>query len=553
MLEEAPVNIGALLERPYAARQRVLGIQTKLHCWAMVDTDRCFGDLFNLVVDPAFLAMAWIRVRENKGAHTAGIDGATAWTIENSERGVAGFLTELRNSVKNRSFRPVPVRTISIPKANGKRRRLGIPTVRDRVVQASLKLVLEPILEADFDPSSYGFRPERRCQDAIEEIRFYAARGYEQVFEGDIAACFDEISHPALMDRLRLRVADRRILVLVKAFLKAGLLDELNTVQDSTTGTPQGGILSPLLANLALSVLDEHFRDKWQAMGTQAQRWRATRRGAATYRIVRYADDFVVMVFGTRNHAEELYGEIETVLAMIGLRLAPEKTRVVGIDEGFNFLGFRIQRHRQKGSDRKLIYTYPSKRSMSTIRRKVTMATGRQTTSLPTKDLFRCLGQITRGWALYFRHGASARALGLLNHHLWWRVWRWLRKKHPNRNAGWIIRRYYGPGQWWPTADGITLFQPATVTIKRHRYRGNPYPQPVVDPRSEDRTSRTCGEPGAVRIARRVRRATRGNGPGAIPTPRLGSTQHLPVCVEEILRRRSARTSNRSTPHPPRR
>ena len=366
MPEEAPVNIGALLERPYTVRQRVLGIQTKLHSWAAADPGRCFDDLFNLVVDPGFLVMAWTRVRENKGAKTAGIDGATAWSVENSERGVAGFLTELRTSLKDRSFRPVPVRTVSIPKANGKRRRLGIPTLRDRVVQASLKLVLEPILEADFDPSSYGFRPERRCQDAIEEIRFYAARGYEQVFEGDIAACFDEISHPALMDRLRLRVTDRRILLLVKAFLKAGLLDELNEVRDTTTGTPQGGILSPLLANLALSVLDEHFRERWRAMGNQTQRWRATRRGAATYRTVRYADDFVVMVFGTRQQAEDLYGEIETVLATVGLRLAPEKTQVVGIDEGFDFLGFRIQRHRQKGSDRKLIYTPTRRRNRGT-------------------------------------------------------------------------------------------------------------------------------------------------------------------------------------------
>ncbi|GAA2434925.1 group II intron reverse transcriptase/maturase [Mycolicibacterium llatzerense] len=386
MSEDAPVNIVALLECSPVVHQRVLGIQTKLHSWAAADPGRCFDDLFNLVVDPAFLVMAWTRVRENKGAQTAGIDGATAWSVENSERGVAGFLTELRNSLRDRSFRPVPVRTVVIPKANGKPRRLGIPTVRDRVVQAALKLVLELILEADFDPSSYGFRPERRCQDAIEEIRFYAARGYEQVFEGDIAACFDEISHPALVGRLRIRVSDRRILLLVKAFLKAGLLDELNEACDSTTGTPQGGILSPLLANLALSVLDEHFRDKWQAMGNQTQRWRATRRGAATYRIIRYADDFVVMVFGTRHQAEELYGEIETVLATVGLRLATDKTRVVGIDEGFDFLGFRIQRHRQRGSDRKLIYTYPSKKSLNTIRRKVTTATGRQTTSLPAKN-----------------------------------------------------------------------------------------------------------------------------------------------------------------------
>ena len=160
---------------------------------------------------------------------------------------MTGFLTELRLQVKDRTFTPVPVRTVQIPKANGKVRRLGIPTVTDRVVQASLKLVLEPILEADFDPSSYGFRPGRRCQDAIEEIRFLAARGYDQVFEGDIAACFDEIDHTALLGRLRRRVADKKVLALVKAFLKAGLLDELSAFQDTTTGTPQGGILSPLL------------------------------------------------------------------------------------------------------------------------------------------------------------------------------------------------------------------------------------------------------------------------------------------------------------------
>ena len=478
MPEDASVNIGALLERPWAAHERVLGIQAKLHRWAAADSGRRFDDLFNLVADPAFLVTSWARVRENKGAKTAGIDGASAWSIENSERGLTGFLTELRKSLRDRTFHPVPVRTVMIPKAGGKRRRLGIPTVRDRVVQASLKLVLEPILEADFDPCSYGFRPERRCQDAIEEIRFYAARGYEHVFEGDIAACFDEIDHSALMGRLRRRVDDRRILLLVKAFLKAGLLDETKNLRDTSTGTPQGGILSPLLANLALSVLDEHFRNRWQAMGTQTQRWRATQRGAATYRLIRYADDFVVMVFGTRQHAEDLYGEIESVVDQIGLRLAPEKTRVVGIDEGFDFLGFRIQRHQQKGSDRQLIYTYPSRTSLATIRRKVTTATGRQNTSLSAAHLFRHLGQVTRGWALYFRHGSSSRAFGALNHHLWWRVWRWLRRKHPNRNAKWIVHHYYGPGRWWPTAEGIRLFQPATVKIERYRFRGTKIPNP---------------------------------------------------------------------------
>ncbi len=478
MPEDTPVNIGVLLSAPSRAGQRVLGIQTKLHHWAVAQADRRFDDLFNLVADPAFLVMAWMRVRENKGAKTAGIDGATVWSVENSERGVAGFLAELRSAIKDRSFRPVPVRTVMIPKANGKLRRLGIPTLRDRVVQACLKLVLEPILEADFDPCSYGFRPERRCQDAIEEIRFYAARGYEHIFEGDIAACFDEISHPALMDRLRHRVGDRRVLALVKAFLKAGLLDELKIFRDITTGTPQGGILSPLLANLALSVLDEHFTAKWKAMGTQTQRWRAVQRGAATFRLVRYADDFVVLVLGTRQYAEDLFAEVQDILDPLGLRLAPDKTRVVHIEDGFDFLGFRIRRHRQRGSHRELIYTYPSKTSLATIRRKISRATGRQTTNLDADKLFGHLGQITRGWALYFRHGSSAHAFGLLQHHLWWQTWRWLRKKHPNRNARWIIRRYYGPGQWWPRSNGSTLFQPASVKIQRYRFRGTKIPTP---------------------------------------------------------------------------
>ena len=156
------------------------------------------------------------------------------------------------------------------------------------------------------------------------------------------------------------------------------------------------------------------------------------------------------MVFGTRQHAENLYSDVEIVLGAVGLRLAPDKTQVTGIDKGFDFLGFHIQRHTQKGGNRQLIYTYPSKKSLASIRGKVTTATGRQTTSLPAARLFQQLGQMTRGWALYFRHGSSSRAFGLLNHHLWWRTWRWLRKKHPNRNASWIIRHYYGPAGGGP-------------------------------------------------------------------------------------------------------
>jgi RNA-directed DNA polymerase len=275
---------------PLAAERRVLEIQTRLHRWAAGDPHHRFDDLFNLVADPAFLMVAWDRVRGNKGSRTAGVDGKTARYIE-SVQGAGVFLGQLRRQLKERSFRPVPVRERMIPKADGKMRRLGIPTTADRVVQASMKLVLEPIFEADFHPCSYGFRPGRRAHDAIAETRFLASRSYEWVVEGDITACFDEISHPALMGRVRARISDKRVLSLVKAFLKAGILTQDRQFKDTSTGTPQGGILSPLLANIALSVLDEHFT---QAAGGPAtpewERRKRRRRGQANYRLVRYAD-----------------------------------------------------------------------------------------------------------------------------------------------------------------------------------------------------------------------------------------------------------------------
>ena len=284
------MNIGAPWPSRDEAEVRVLGMQTKLHRWATDDRERRFDDLFNLVCDPAFLVVAWRRVRGNRGARSAGVDAQTAYSIE-TVRGEAAFLSELRADLKANQFAPLPVRERMIPKAGGKQRRLGIPTVRDRVVQAALKLVLEPIFEADFEPCSYGFRPNRRAHDAIAEVRYLCARSYEWVLEADIEACFDNIDHVALMDRMRRRIGDRRVLALVKAFLKAGILGEDQALRDTNTGTPQGGILSPLLANIALSELDEHFTSAWQAMGDNSgQRQQRRRRGLATYRMVRYAD-----------------------------------------------------------------------------------------------------------------------------------------------------------------------------------------------------------------------------------------------------------------------
>lgn len=212
------MNTGASLGRsPEAAAERVLGIQRKLHKWASDDQERGFSDLHNLVCDPATLLVAWRRVRGNRGSRSAGIDGQTAYEIE-VRKGVERFLGELREELRAGTFRPMAVKERAIPKRGGKLRYLGIPTVRDRVVQAALKLVLEPIFEADFQPCSYGFRPGRRTQDAIAEVQHFTFRSYEWVVEGDIEACFDGIDHVALMGRVRDRIEDKRILRLIKAF-----------------------------------------------------------------------------------------------------------------------------------------------------------------------------------------------------------------------------------------------------------------------------------------------------------------------------------------------
>jgi len=469
------VNTGAPFPSLQEAEERVLRIQTKLHRWATDDPNRRFDDLFNLVYDPAFLLLAWRRVRGNRGARSAGVDGKTARYVE-VERGVEPFLAELRADLRARTFRPLPVRERHIPKRSGKLRRLGVPTVRDRVVQAALKLVLEPIFEADFEPCSYGFRPRRRAHDAIAEIHYFCSRSYEWVLEGDIQACFDSIDHRALMDRVRGRVGDRRVLALVRAFLKAGILTEDGAERDTITGTPQGGILSPLLANIALSVLDEHFVGAWQAMGRgSSARQERRRKGLATYRLVRYADDFVVLVAGTRAHAEALGGEAAEVLRPMGLHLSPEKTAVSHIDEGFDFLGFRIRRHEKRGSGRRYVYTYPSKAALAAVKAKVRAAT-RGASDQPLHILVHRLNPVLRGWTAYFRHGVSKATFNYLRAFVWRRVICWLRHKHPR--ASWReLRRRYLP-EWWPQENDVVLFNPGAVAVTRYRYRAARIPSP---------------------------------------------------------------------------
>lgn len=468
------MNTGARWPSLEQAEPQVLAMQTKLHQWAVSDADRRFDDLYNLVYDPAFLVVAWDRVRSNKGARSAGIDGIAPRSIE---PGGGEFLEGIREDLKARRYTPTKVREKLIPKASGKLRRLGIATAADRVVQAVLKLVVEPIFEADFKPCSYGFRPNRRARDAIAEIHFLGSppRNYEWVYEADITACFDEISHSALLGRMRHRVGDKRVMGLVKAFLAAGILSEDGVSRDTITGTPQGGILSPCLANIALSVLDEHFARKWKELGPEWMRAKHRKAGAPTYRLVRYADDFVVMVKGTREHAEALWDETSTVLASMGLRLSEEKTRVCHIDEGFDFLGYRIQRRSRRGrTGKRAVYTYPSKKALASVIGKVRSLTRREK-HRTLADLLHAVNRVLQGWCNYFRHGVSAQTFSYLNHYTWHRVAEWVRKRHNGLSWG-ALRRLF-PG--WKFSDGQTeLFRPQTVAIVRYRYRAARIPTP---------------------------------------------------------------------------
>lgn len=470
------MNMGELLRKPEAAEWRVLGIQTKLHRWAGEDSSRRFDDLFNLVADPAFLVVAWRRVRGNTGSRTAGVDGVRARDIPTGW-GEEALLSEIRDRLRSRSFEPLPVRERMIPKPGiSKKRRLGIPVIADRVVQAALKLVMEPIFEADFRPCSFGFRPNRRAHDAIAEIHHMASHGYTWVLEADIEACFDTISHPALMDRVRKRVGDKRVLALVKAFCKAGILTEYGQREETTAGTPQGGILSPLLANIALSALDDwFFAEHERSMATVRQRDNRRRKGLANWRLVRYADDWVAMVNGTREDAERLREQAAGVLAPMGLRLSEAKTLVTQIDDGFVFLGHHIQRRRKRGIRRWVIYTYPSKKAINSLIAKVRALIHPGQPDL--KTLLIRLNAVIRGWCNYFRHGSSKRTFSYLANYVWHRVARWLRKRHGGMSWKKMRTRLMNNG-WEISADGTTLLNAATIPVTRCRWRAWHIPTP---------------------------------------------------------------------------
>ena len=289
---------------------------------------------------------------------------------------------------------------------------------------------------------------------------------------------FDTIDHVAVMNRLRVRVSDKNVLTLVKAFLKAGVMTTTGDREQTLTGTPQGGILSPLLANIALSALDDHFDRQWRTeMGSAYQRGRRRRNGQGCWRLIRYADDFVIVVSGEREHAEALRGQVAELLTPLGLTLSAEKTHVVGIDDGFDFLGFHIRRMRKRGTMKSYVYTVPARKAIAAVGAKVSAATYRSTLHQDLDEILKRLNQILRGWANYFRHGVSKAVFGSLDSHAWRRIGSWIRRKHARISWFQIRRRFCDQG-WRFAHNGVVFTGASSVAVTRYRYRGNRIPTP---------------------------------------------------------------------------
>ena len=371
---------------------KVRQLQRKLYVCAKQSKTRRFHALYDRIYRSDVLWEAWKRVRNNGGA--AGIDGETIQAIE--QRGPGGFLAEIEAALRAGRYRPSPVKRRWIPKADGKQRPLGIPTVRDRVVQMAAKLVIEPVFEADFQPCSYGFRPKRSATQALEAIRVAGNRGMNFVVDADIQGYFDNIQRDTLMELVKERISDRRVLKLIRQWLEAGVMED-STVRETLAGTPQGGVISPLLANIYLNKLDRIWAARCSQLGV----------------LVRYADDLVAMC-RSASAAREALRRIGLVMDRLGLTLHPAKTKLVDLrrgKEGFVFLGCMIRKKRsiQRRPDKHYMQRWPSPKATKKLRDRVRELTSKQQSGQDVKRIIAELTPVLRGWGNYFRTGNADR------------------------------------------------------------------------------------------------------------------------------------------------
>jgi len=411
-------------------------LQRKLYRKAKQETACRFHALYDKVYRADILSHAYNLVRSNKGS--AGIDGITFKDIEENE-GATAFIAALEEALKNKMYQPDPVKRVMIPKSDGSQRPLGITTIRDRVAQMAVKLVIEPIFEADFCETSYGFRPKKSAHDAVEDVTYALNTGYTEVIDADLSKYFDTIPHSKLLAVVAERICDGEILRLIQMWLKAPIIEmdkdgtkrNIGGGKGNRKGTPQGGVISPLLANLYLHILDRI----WERRNLQ-QRLKA--------RIVRYADDIVILC--RRNKSDKAMAVLRQILERLELSLNETKTKVVNVYKGkFDFLGFSILMGKSRSSGNRYPHVQPSKKSLQAIKDRIAELTRRQRTVIPLECVVNDVNASVRGWVGYFHFKNCSKALKHVRVHVEERMQAHLFKRYKIKDKGTGYARFSIP------------------------------------------------------------------------------------------------------------